>query len=162
MYHGFLTSFCSYVSHGKKKRGKLKLPEESLALQSFVSLSGKSTQLSHLILGCLGWWGHRHTCCSLSSLSFFSLDLTLLVLTLGLQSKTHTFSQASQTTLFLCWESKPLPEAAPFPCYALIAPYTPHSTISHLWVPPLNSDPPSSPLGKVSQPFEPALNKGIA
>lgn len=103
IYQGFLTSFYSCVSWQEKERKTVKLRMESLALRSFVFLSGKSTQLSPLhSLGCPVWWGHRHNCCSLSSASFFSLDLTLLVLTPGLQSKNHAFSQASQTTLLLC------------------------------------------------------------
>lgn len=90
--------------------------------------------------------GSTETPAAASVLLSFSLDLTLPVLALGLQSKSHKSSPASQTTSFLCRASKPLPEAAPFPCYTWITLCTPCNTVPHLWVPPLNPGPPSSPL----------------
>lgn len=48
--------FFTAVSHGKEKeREIIKLLGESLALQSFVCLSGKSTQLSHFAFPGLPW-----------------------------------------------------------------------------------------------------------
>lgn len=123
-----------------------------------MCLSGKSRHSHCFALPGLPWLvGGRNTCCSLSS-----LDLTLPVLTPGLQSKSHKPNPASQTASFLFRPSELLPEAAPFPCYALITLCTPHSTVPHLWVPPLNPGSLSSTHQiQVSQVFEATLNKVI-
>lgn len=58
IYQGFLTSFYSCVwrkQTQKKKRETVKILGGSMALQSFVCLSGKPTYLSHFAVPGLGW-----------------------------------------------------------------------------------------------------------